>query len=541
MRAALAVALVAAACAPPDRAPSWKGAGATTPRRGGTLRIALKDSISTLDPTIAYDESSAIALRTLFETLLDYAPGSTTLVPRIAERWELSADASTYTFWLRPTVRFSDGTPIVAADIKYSLERALTTPDSPFGQFLADVVGAADVLAGKTTDCSGITAPSDHLLVIRLAHPNAGFAYVMAMPFTTPQRAAHVAKHGDQLRRVPLATGPYALATWDEGVRFAVVRNTVYGGTQPAYLDGLVMRENIPRDTQFLLFERGEIDSVDRPSAPDHLWVASQPAWAPYVHTRPLLVSYGARFDVTQPPFTDRRVRQAFNYALDKSHTTKLLANTSVPSHGILPPGVPGRDESLAPYPHDVAKARALLADAGFANGLSVTFVTLADEEAEKIAASMQGDLAEAGIAMTISLVPFATYVSSIGKRGGPAFAFTGWLGDSPDPTNFLDVKFHSRGTTGEVATNDAFYVNGELDAILDAAKADPDPSSRSARYRRAEQILYADAPWLWNYHQAVVEVTQPYLRDYEPHPVWVRDFNTAWLDLGPGGERIER
>jgi ABC-type transport system substrate-binding protein len=526
MKCALALVLVAA-CAPPDRAPQWRAAGATDPQRGGTLRIALKDSISTLDPTIAYDESSYLALRTLFESLLDYAPGSTTLIPRLAERWELSPDATTYTFWLRPNVRFSDGTPIVAADFAYSLERARTTADSPFGQWLTDVVE--------------IATPTDRQLVIRLARPNAGFAYVMAMPFTTPQRASHVAKAGDGLRRTPLSSGPYQLEEWDEGVRFAVTRNAEYGGTQPAYLDGLVMLENVPRDTQFLLFERGEIDSVDRPSAPDQLWIVSQEAWRPYVHVRPLLGVYGARFDVTQAPVTDRRVRQAFNYAVDKTHTTKLLAGTTVPAHGILPPGVPGRDDTLAPYPHDEAKARALLAEAGYAKGLSVTFVTLADEEAEKIAASMQGDLAEVGVDMTISLVPATTYVSMLGKRSGPAFAFAGWLGDSPDPTNFLDAKFHSRGITDEAAANDAFYANAELDEILDAAKADPDPASRAARYRKAEQILYTDAPWLWNYHQTITEVTQPYVRDYEPHPVLVREFSSTWLDLGADGERVPR
>ena len=517
---------VLAACAPPDRAPQWKAAGATEPRRGGTLRIAIKDSITSLDPTIAYDEPSYFALRMLFETLLDYAPGSTTLVPRLAESWTVSADAKTYTFSMRPGVRFSDGSPIVAADVKYSLERAQTTADSLFAQWLVDV--------------ESITA-SDTQLVIQLKHPNAGFAYVMAMPFTTPQRAAHVAKAGAALRRTPLASGPYMLDEWDEGVRFAVKRNPSYNGTQPAYLDALVMLENVPRDTQFLMFERGDIDCVDRPSAPDQLWLVTQDAWKPYVHERPQLVSIGARFDVTQAPFSDRRVRQAFNYAVDKSHTTKLLAGTTTPAHGILPPGVSGRDDSLAPYPHDVEKARALLADAGFARGLSITYVTLADEEAEKVAASMQGDLAEVGVDMTISLVPLATYISMVGKRGGPAFSYVGWIGDSPDPTNFLDAKFHSRGITDEAAANDAFYRNPELDAILDAARADTDPASRAARYRRAEQILYTDAPWLWNYHQMFTEVTQPYVRDYVPHPVWLRDFSSTWLDLGPEGERVAR
>lgn len=537
----LSLLIALGACSPPERGPRWKAAGNAEPRAGGTLHVASKDGVSTLDPTIGYDEATYFVLRLLYESLLDYAPGSTELVPRLAERWEVSADATTYTFWLRPGSAYSDGSPIVAGDVKYSLERALATADSPFSQWLADIVGADAVVAGTTKDCAGITAPDDRELVIRLAHPNAGFAYVMAMPFTTPQRAAHVAAAGAELRRTPLSSGPFVLVEWTEGTRIVVARNTAYGGNQRVYLDSLVLQENIPRDTQFLMFERGELDTIDRLAAPDYLWVLSQEAWTPNVRSRPLLAVYGARFDVTRPPFTDKRVRQAFNYALDKSHTTKLLNGTSIPSHGMLAPGVFGRDEALAPYPHDPAKARALLADAGFPHGLAVDYVTIADEEAEKIAASMQGDLAEAGIDMRISLVTYATYVSMIGTPDGPAFAFAGWAGDSPDPTNFLDAKFHSRAISDTASSNDSFYRRPELDALLDAARSDADPQSRAALYRRAEQLLFDDPPWLWNYHQIATEVSQPYVKNYAPHPVWIRDFATAWLDLGPDGERVER
>lgn len=540
-RVGLVAVIAIAACSPPDRAPRWKAAGNATPRAGGTLHVATKENLTTLDPTITYDEATYYVLRLLYESLLDYAPGGTELVGRLAERWELSADATTYTFWLRPGTRYSDGAPIVAGDVKYSLERALSTADSPFSQWLADIVGADAVIAGTMKDCAGITTPSDHELVIRLAHPNAGFAYVMAMPFTTPQRAAHVVAAGEQLRRTPLSSGPFVVAEWSEGERLVATRNPVYAGNQRVYLDSIVMLENVPRDTQFLMFERGELDTVDRLAAPDYLWVLSQEAWTPNVRSRPLLAVYGARFDVTQAPFTDVRVRQAFNYAVDKSHTTKLLNRTTIPSHGMLAPGVLGRDDTLEPYPHDPAKARALLADAGFPHGLAIDYVTIADEEAEKIAASMQGDLAEVGVDMRISLVTGATYVSMIGTRRGPTFAFAGWTGDSPDPTNFLDAKFHSRSISDTASSNDSFYQRPELDALLDAAKSDADPHSRAERYRRAEKILLEDPPWLWNYHQTETEVSQPYVMGYQPHPVWVRDFTTVWLDLGPDGERVPR
>ncbi|HEY4057344.1 MAG TPA: ABC transporter substrate-binding protein, partial [Kofleriaceae bacterium] len=299
--------LAIAACSPPSDGPKFKEAGAASPHRGGTLRFSARDQLATLDPTIAYDEMSYFALRFLWEPLLDYAPGSAVLIPRLAERWEVSADATTFTFWLRDS-RFSDGTPVVAGDVKYSLERALKTPDSPFGQWLVDVDGAADVVAGKAADCAGITTPTDHELVIKLARPNAGFIYTLAAPFTAPQRRSHVEAAGESIRREPLGNGPYALVTWSEGERLSLTRSATYTGTQPAYPDAIEMLEAVPRDTQFMMLEQGELDTAYRLSAPDLLWVHSQPKWQAVAHTTALLSTYGARFDVTQKPFDDVRV-----------------------------------------------------------------------------------------------------------------------------------------------------------------------------------------------------------------------------------------
>jgi len=542
---ALACWVALAACEPAPRGPRWVPAGASEPRRGGTLRFATAGAIHTLDPAIAYDEVSFYALHHLVDTLLDYERDGFELVPRLAERWQLEPDGVTYRFWLRDGLTYEDGTPIVAADFKTSLERALRLPDSPFGSFLADVEGAAALSAGTATTCTGITAVSDRELEIRLARPNAAFAYVVTMTFTSPQPAAHVTAAGDGrvdgLRRGPLASGPYRVEQWAEGRRLVLRRRDGYHDASRGYLERLVLHENVPRDTQFLMFERGELDAVDKLPAPDYLWLREQPAWAPYLHTRPLMNAFGARMNVRREPFDDRRVRQALNFALDKQHTYKLLAGTTVPSHGLLAPGMFGRDDTLAPYPHDPARARQLLAEAGYPDGFEVEYVTVPDDETEKLAQSMQADLAEVGVRMRISLVSWPTYLTTVGRADGPAFSFTSWVGDYPDPTSFLDVRFHSRAIADEGATNDTFYANPELDRLLDRARGEPDREARAALYRQAERILHADAPWIWDYHRTAVEVTQPYVRDYVLHPVWIRDFTSVWLDVGPDGEPVPR
>ncbi|HEY5943990.1 MAG TPA: ABC transporter substrate-binding protein [Kofleriaceae bacterium] len=521
MTVRLALVLAALCACTADRGPRFRPAGNPSPRDGGTLRHAALSPVRTLDPTIEYDDVSHTIVHALFDTLVDYGPDGVTLIPRLAQSWTVSPDGLVYTFTLRDGLTFSDGSELVASDIQYGIERAANEAASPFGPFLADV---------KTMSSS----PRE--LVIELKAPNPAFIYVMTMPFTTAQRRAHVEREGDQLRRHPLGCGPYLLERWDEGQRLVLRKNPRYWDKARAHLDTIELYENVPRDTQFMMFERGELDSAERLSPPDMLWLAQQPAWQPYVHRVTLMTAYGSRMNVRVKPFDDRRVRQALNYALDKAHSVKLLGGAAIASHGLLIPGVPGRDDTLAPYPHDPAKARALLAAAGYPNGFDVDYAIMADEEAERLALSLQADLAAVGVRVHITRLSLATFGPAIGSPHGPAFSKIGWLGDFPDPTSFLDPKFHSHSITEENSTNDTFYANPELDALLDSARAERDPSKRVTLYQRAERLLYDDAPWIWDYHQQMVEVVQPYVAGYAPHPVWLRDYTSAWLDVGPDG-----
>jgi ABC-type transport system substrate-binding protein len=536
-------AALGAACSPPDHGPRFRAAGSPVPRAGGTLRFAVKDQLHTLDPTIGYDEVAYYVLHPLFDTLVDFSPAGIEIVPRLARSWTVEDGGLTYRFELRPGIAFSDGAPITAAHVKFSLERALATADSPFAEYLADIAGAREMIdsQGKVASCAGIVVPSDHVLEIHLLRANPALLDILAMPFATPQRPEHVAAAGDQLRRQPDATGPFELARWDEGTQVVLRRNPHYFDPSRAHLDEIIMLEGIPSDTQFQMFERGELDTAEQLAAPDYLFVRTEPAWQPYVHRSVGMNVFGSRMNVTVKPFDDRRVRQALNYALDKRHTARLLNGTTVASHGLLPPGMLGRDPDLAPYPHDPARARALLAEAGYPHGFDVEYMTAYDEETEKIAGSLQSDLAEVGVRIHIVVTALATLATETARPTGPAFSFASWTADYPDPTNFFDPRFHSRSIKPEGSTNDSFYANPELDALLDAARAELDPRRRDALYRRAERILYDDAPWIWDYHRVKTEVTQPYVRGYELHPIWIRDYTSAWLDLGPGGAPVPR
>jgi len=541
MRWILTAIVSLAACAEADRGPKYRGYGATEPHRGGTLTFSNYTNVRTLDPAIAYDENSIYCLHYLYDTLVGYPPGGVELVPLLAESWTIAPDGRTYTFTLRPGIAFSDGTPVAAADFAGAWRRVLRTEDSPFVQFLDPIDGAAAYAAGERDDLPGVRAVDDRHLEVRLTEPDAAFLYVLAMPFTTPLRDGFVAAHGGDLRRSVLGTGPFVLAGWSEGERVVFARNPRYWDPRLPYLDRMVFLENVPRDIAFLMFERGELDTLDRLSAPDWLWISQREDWKPYVHTLAQMSVYGSRMNVRVAPFDDVRVRRALNYALDKQHAAKLLAGLAVPSHGLLPPSMPGRDDTLAPYPHDPAKARALLAEAGYPHGFSVEYVTVKDDNNEKLAQSLQADLAAVGVRVKITLMSFATYLTATGKADGPPFSLGSWLEDYPDPTNFFDVRFHSRMIADENSNNDSYYANPELDRLLDDAHRELDPARRAAMYQHAERILYDDAPWIWTYHPIVMEVTQPYVKNLRQHPVWVRDFRDVWLDLDPQGRRVPR
>jgi ABC-type transport system substrate-binding protein len=521
----LSVVIALAACAP-DRGPRAR------PASPDALHLAFKDQIKSLDPTFANDEFSSVAVHALYDTLVGYEPASPDdpraglrLAPRLADRWDVSPDATRYTFHLRAGIVYADGTPIAASDFAFALERALATPDTPFGAYLADVVGADAVAKHAAPHAAGIVANDDaRELVIALARPSVVLPHVLALPFAAPQRAG----------REPIASGPYEVEAWSQGERLVLRANPRHWDRRRGRIPRIEIRENLPRDTQFLAFERGELDALDHLNAPDLQWIAVQPAWRPYIASHAALMAFGSRMNVRVPPFDDRRVRQALNLALDKSHVAKLLAGAAVPSHGILPPGLPGRDDALAPYPHDPARARRLLADAGYPNGFAVEYATFDDDEAIKLAQSLQRDLADVGVRVRITTLTYATWLVASQSPTGPAFSITNWGADYADATTFLDPRFHSRSIADAASQNDSFYANAELDALLDRARAEPDAGARAALYRRAERILFDDAPWLWGYHQLVTEVVQPYVRGYVPHPLWDHDFTYARIEVAP-------
>ncbi len=536
------VTLAACGDAPELPAP-LAAAGLEGPRRGGTLRFAVADDIRTLDPAIAFDEFSLYAQRLLFDGLIGYKPSSSgtplELVGALAESWTISADRLVYTFNLRAGIVYADGSPIVAEDFVDQIERILdpATP-SPGKLFYGVIQGGAARRDGKADRVSGVRALDPRRLEVRLEKPDASFLMVMAMGFIAPVPRAYVERAGERIRDQPLTSGPFRLVAWEQGTRIIFERNPRYWNPQIPYLDRIELELQVSRDVAVLKFLRGELDTLERLSSDKYVQFMKQPEWKPYIRTTAANNVYGELMDVTVPPFTDKRVRQALNYALNKEDSYRIYNGRMTISHGALPPNVPGYDPTMKPYPHDPAKARQLLAEAGYKDGFDIDYYITKDEAAEKLAVSLQADLAEVGVRVHIKLLTFPAYLSAVGRHQ-LSFAYTSWYMDFPDPWDFLEVKFHSRSITPTNSNNETNFSNAEVDRLLDAARGEPDRAKRLAMYHRVEEILFEECPWIWHYHGVIVEVAQPYVKNYTYHPVYFRDYRETWLDK-PGTTAVQ-
>ena len=544
---ALAAAIALGGCDRDSRGPRYRGAGNATPRSGGTLTCSTSVAVPTLDPAIAYDEVGVMVVANLYETLLDYdaaVPGDPTsgtrLVPGLADRWTVSADGRSYRFELRAGARYADGRAIVAGDLAYALRRVLKMPDSPYGRLLSGITGAGAFAAGERDDVPGLEIADERTFVVHLDAADAAFAYAMAMPFSAPLREDFVVASGGDLRRTVLASGPLRLDRWDEGQRLVLARNPHYWDPARPFLDGVTVLENLPENTAFLLFEAGRLDLLDHVAAPDWIWLSEQVAWRPFLDTRAQMSVFGSRMNVTVPPFDDARVRRALNLAVNRDHIVKLLAGRAVPAHGMLPPGLAGRAE-LSPYPHDPAGARVLLAEAGYPDGFAVDYVTVPNDDANKLAQSLQADLAAVGVRMSIRVLSWPAFLDTVGRKDGAPFSMTSWIMDYPHAASFFDPRFHSRAIGDASSSNDSFYAVPEVDRLLDDARGAPDPAAAVALYQQVDRRLHDDAPWIWGYHAVMTEAMQPYVKGFAPHPVWVRDFRDVWLDLDGRGRRVPR
>jgi ABC-type transport system substrate-binding protein len=214
---------------------------ASMSKQGGAAVITFNNDLTTLDPQVGYDWQNWSAIKSIFDGLMDYKPGTTELEPDLAESYAVSEDGRTYTFKLRDGVKFHNGRPLMASDVKYSLERAINpATQSPGGGYYSMIKGVDDLTAGRARELSGIVTPDDRTVVFTLTRPDATFLHLLALNFAHVVPKEEVEKYGADFGKKPVGTGAFKFVEWVPGQRIVLERNTQYFRKGIPYLDKLI-------------------------------------------------------------------------------------------------------------------------------------------------------------------------------------------------------------------------------------------------------------------------------------------------------------
>ncbi len=469
----------------------------------------------TLDPALTQDAISAAYIVEIFSGLVTLSQ-DLELAPDIAESWELSADGTTYTFHLRDDVEFHDGKPVTAHDFKYSIERACdpATGSVVADAYLGDIVGCQDKLRGEADEVSGVVVIDDHTLDITIDSPKVYFLFRLTYPTAFVVDQENVEGPVQPWTDRPNGTGPFRLAEYELGLRIVLERNEAYYGTPKPALERVNFL--LAGGSAMTMYETGELDAVPVGLADiERVLDPSNPLNKEFSITMPTLSIYYIGFNVNKPPFDDKKVRQAFNYAIDKDKYVEVVSKKmQLKAEGILPPAMPGYNENLTGYPYDPEKARQLIAESKYGSISNLPEITLnvsggggtAGRQVEAIVEMYKQNL---GVNIAIQQTDWATYLWDLRAHRYQMFGLTaGWIADYPDPQDFLDILFHS-----ESRNNDTEYFNPEVDSLLEEARREQDFEKRMALYQQAEKMILEDAPIVPLTHDADYWLTKPYVK----------------------------
>ena len=480
---------------------------------------------ATLDPALCSDATSASYIVEIFSGLVTLN-GDLEVVPDIAQSWEVSPDGTTYTFHLRPGVRFHDGKEVVASDFKYSLERAASPEtSSPVAEaYLGDILGVKERLRGEAEEISGVRVIDDETLQITIDAPKAYFLSKLTHPVAFVVDGENVAS-GQDWTKNPNGTGPFKLREWRQAQRIVLERNEHFhnGVARVGRVTFLLV------GNPMMMYEEGEIDITPVWAANiDRVLDPTNPLSQELVIV-PQLSTFYVGFNTTMPPFDDVKVRQAFCRAVDKDKIIEILEKNAVsPAAGILPPGMPGYDEGLEGLSYDVEEAQRLIAASSYREGLPPIVFSVVGEGGMvspvdvAIAWMWQQNL---GVEAEIEGVEWETYLDELRGQGFQVFE-TGWLADYPDPENFLDILFHSQSVE-----NSTSYSNHEVDGLLEAARVESDFDARMEIYRQVEQTIVDDAPCLPLWFERDYLLVKPYVKGYSPAPMIIPHLKDIWVE----------
>lgn len=450
-----------------------------------------------LDPLLVSGIEELRAVLPLFEGLTRPDPATSEARPGLAERWEISPDRLTYTFYLRSNAVWSTGQPIRADDVLYSWRRVLEPTNAcQYASLLFPVRGAEDFLLGRTRDFGavGVKTPVPDRVEVTLANPCPWFLDLCAFQTLAVVPRQAIERFGDRwIMRNPPFSGSYTLDFWRLNDRIRLRRNDRYWDAAHTACGVVDLLSVSQPATALNLYLSGQADVIwDKPLVPAEL-LPELERRSDY-HTFPMLGSYFVRMNVTRPALADARVRRAFSLAVDRERIVRRLAPACTAATHLVPTGTANHRPGAGAQ-HDPELARRLLAEAGFPGGQGFPRLSyLCDSSGgggarmhERVAVELQAMWREQlGVEIEIRQLEKQVYLVAQ-RQLDYDFSRSSWIGDYNDPNTFLDLFTSGNGN------NRTGWKHPEYDRLLAESQRVTDVAERSALLARAETLLLAE------------------------------------------------
>lgn len=505
------------------------------------------NGLQSLDPSLASYRSAIWIGSQIFNGLVEL-DSDLNIAPAIAKAWHYDSTGTVLTFTLRSDIRFHDnacfkdgkGRFVKAEDIRYSFERICDarTKSTGFWVFRDKVIGATEYnkasqeLPMIIKPVFGFDVIDDTTFRIRLVKPFAPFLSILTTPFCWIVPHEAISKYGQDFGRNPVGTGAFVFDTWKEDISLTLRKNKHYfktddKGTQLPYLEEVNVGFARNAKSEFFEFEQGKLDFISSIDLSVHDRVFDDKGNLKGDYTKYSLIRasaqsieyYGIMTDIAfssaqSVPFCkDKRIRQAMNYAIDRDKIINyVLRNRAIPaSHGVLPPDYPGFSNKVKGYSYDLAKAKNLLAEAGYPEGKGLPEFTLqtgANETTASVAEAIIEQWKVLGIKAKLLQVDFPRHLSMVRSGELPIWR-TSWIADYSDPENFLGL-FYSKNKA-PFGPNTTRISRADLDSLYEAAlNPTLHEQQRTELYNKMEEIVLDESPWIFLYYNVNIWLVQP-------------------------------
>lgn len=493
--------------AQPTSAAATPAAAATKaggPKRGGRILIGTLGEAQSINPLLSNETEGQWRDKLLFDEFVEIDLETLKPMPNLAKEWKISDDGTVYTFTLRNDVKFSDGQPLTANDVSFTLHgiltKAVASVHVPRFNFIK---GAQKFYSGEAPSIEGVQVVDDHTLKVTLEQPNAAFLSNLRWLRPLPKHLLDGKDlTNDPFFQKPLGVGPFVFKSWTNGQDFVADRNPNYWDSGKPYLDGLTHRVIPDSQTLVVALQTAQIEGSEYalPTQADQLRATGNLV----VNVKPQGVdtngwSFGSK---NNPALKDPRVRRAIAMALDtKRFSTDFLLGLGQPSKSPIPPGSWAYDSTLSGIPFDAAQAKQLLSDAGVSN-LKVRLTTNAGNHfREDWVTFTQQSLAEIGVTVQPDVKEW-TQVVKEGTDGTFEMICPTFAGVLIDPDELYAPLYSTspRNVYG--------YSNPDMDKLLDEGRRTIDLEKRKQIYAQVQQLLIKDVPIFYAWDRPFVSVT---------------------------------